>query len=450
MEKVQLGDHLTYKKLFNINIGPILMMLFISTYSIVDGLFIANFSTNPSSFAGVNLIWPVIMIVGGIGFMFGTGGSALVSKRLGEKNQELANRTFTNVFISAFITGIILSIIAFIFTPQIAEFLASTSKDSTPEMVSEAISYGRILIASMAFFMLQNMFQNFLMVDGNPGLGFVFTLICGISNIILDFLLIVVFKLGAQGAAIGTSVGYIIGSVGPTIYFIKKKKGNIFFTKPSRDIKSVLFACYNGISEFFSNISNSILGIIVNFYALSFYGEIGVSCYGIIMYVLLIFISIFIGICMGTTPYIGYNYGAQNTNELKNILRRVMIIIGISSLMMVILGISLSTPIALIFSNGDMELIELTKKAMVAFSISFAFCGFNMFISNMFTGLGNGTISAIISIFRTFVFQILAIVLLPIIFNNHDALWYYGGVQEGLALILSLSLLFAYKKKYNY
>lgn len=450
MEKVKLGDRLTYKKLFLISIGPILMMLFISTYSIADGLFIANFSTNPSSFAGVNLIWPVLMIVGGIGFMFGTGGSALVSKRLGEGNQELANKTFTNIFLSAFITGIILSTIGIIFTPQIAELLASVSDGSTPEMVSEATKYGRILMGSMAFFMLENMFENFFMVDGKPELGFLFTFISGLANIILDFLFIVVFKMGAIGAAIGTAVGYFIGSVGPTIYFLKKKTGNIFFAKPTADVKSVLFSCYNGLSEFFSNISNSIVGILINLFALKFYGEIGVSCYGILMYVVLIFISIFIGICMGTNPYIGYNYGAKNTSELRNILKKVFIVIGISSMMMVILGITLSRPIALLFSNGDEDLIALTQKAMFAFSFSFAFCGFSMFISNFFTGLGNGTISATISILRTFVLQILAIILLPIIFNSHDALWYYGLVQEGLAFIISVSLLIAFRKKYNY
>lgn len=450
MEKVKLGEHLTYKNILKISLGPILMMLFISTYSIADGLFIANFSNNPSSFAGVNLIWPVIMIIGGIGFMFGTGGSALVSKRLGEGKQELANKTFTNIFLSAFIVGILLSIIGFIFTPQIANILASVSDGSTPEMISEAAKYGRILMIGVSFFMLENMFENFFMVDGKQEIGFLFTLISGLTNIFLDFLFIVVFKLGAVGAAIGTVVGYAVGSIGPTIYFLKKKTGNIFFTKPSSDPKSVLFSCYNGLSEFFSNISNSIVGILVNFFALKFYGEIGVSCYGIIMYVILIFISVFIGICMGVTPFVGYNYGAKNTEELKNILKKTLLIIGISSLMMVLLGILLSRPIAIIFSNGNESLINLTQMAMTAFSFSFAFCGFSMFISNFFTGLGNGTISATISILRTFVLQILAIILLPIIFNSNDALWYYGLVQEGLAFIISLSLLIAFRKKYNY
>lgn len=450
MEKVEISEHLTYKKLFKINIGPILMMLFISTYSIVDGLFIANFSNNTASFAGVNLIWPVLMIVGGIGFMFGTGGSALVSKRLGEGNKELANKTFTNIFISAFVTGLVLSILGFIFTPQIAEALASVTEGSTPDMVNEATKYGRILMCGMAFFMLQNMFQNFLMVDGRPNLGFTFTLICGVSNIILDFLFVVVFKMGCQGAALGTLVGYIIGSVGPTIFFFKKKTGNIYFAKPTFDVKSVLFSCYNGMSEFFSNISNSIVGILFNYFALKFYGEIGVSAYGIVMYVILVFLSIFIGFCIGTTPFVGYNYGAKNTDELKNILKKSMMVIGVSSLMMVILCFALAEPIVLIFANGDQELIALTIKALRAFSIAFGFCGFSMFISNFFTGLGNGTISAILSVCRTFILQIGAIVLLPIIFNNNDAIWFYAAVQEGLALLLSFVLLFSFKKKYNY
>lgn len=288
------------------------------------------------------------------------------------------------------------------------------------------------------------------MVDEKPNLGFVFTLICGGSNIVLDFLFVVVFKMGCEGAALGTLVGYIIGSVGPTIYFLKKKTGNIWFAKPSPDFKSVLFACYNGMSEFFGNVSNSIVGILFNFYALKFYGENGVSAYGIVMYVILVFLSIYIGYCIGTTPFVGYNYGAKNTEELKNIKKRSLIIIAISSLMMFVLCFVLAEPIALIFSNGNQELIELTTLALRRFSIAFGFCGFSMFISNFFTGLGNGTISAILSICRTFVLQIAAIILLPIIFGNNDAIWFYAAVQEGLALILSFSLLIGFKKKYNY
>lgn len=450
MSKVNISDHITYKNLFKLNIGPILMMTFISLYGIVDGLFIANFSDNPSSFAGVNLIFPIIMLIGGTGFMFGAGGSALVGKHLGQQRNELANQTFTNILLSGFIAGIILSILGYIFIPNLAEWLASVTEGSTPEMVSEAIKYGRICMLGQAFFITQNLFQNFLMVDGKPNLGFTFTLASGLTNIFLDFLFIVVLKMGVIGAGLGTTVGYIVGSIGPLIYFIKKKDGNIFLAKPTIDFRRVLFCCYNGSSEFLNNVSNTFVSILLNFYLLDFYSENGVSAYGIILYVLLIFLSIFIGYSTGTCPCISYQFGAKNHDELKNIIKKSFIIIGVSSILMFVFGVTLARPIALLFSHGNQELIELTTRAMRIFSIAFAFCGFSMFITSMFTALENGLISAILSVIRTLFLQVLMIVILPLIFNSHDAIWWYAPAQEFLALILSFSLFFAFKKRYKY
>lgn len=424
------------------------MMVFTSLYSIIDGIFIANFSS-ASAFAGVNLVFPLIMVIGGIGFMLGTGGSALVSKLLGEKRNDEANKTFTMIIVFTTILGILFSIIGCLAIEPLVNLMASISIESTQEMISEAIIYGRILMLGQVAFMLQNVFQSFFMVDEKPFLGFLFTIFAGVTNIILDGILVGLLNLGTIGAALATTIGYIVGGIGPFIYFLTHKNGYIHFSHTKLKLKPLIKSCFNGSSEFVNQISTSIVSIVFNLQLLKYYGENGINAYGIIMYVSFVFLAIFIGYSIGIAPVISYHYGANNTNELKNVLIKSLIIIGSLAITMFILGEALAIPFATIFSKGDSNLISLATTGMRIYSISFLFSGLCILISSYFTALNNGLISAIISFLRTLVFQISFVFILPL-FLGAIGIWWAIVLSELFAILLAVIFLLTNKKKYNY
>lgn len=448
--KVHISDHFTYKSILKITIFPIFMMVFISLYSIVDGIFIANFSKSGSAFAAVNLVFPIIMVVGSIGFMMGAGGTALVSKFLGQKEEDKANQAFSLIVYSTIAIGIIFSIVGFLTTEPIVRALASRSENSTEEMVQYAIRYGKILMAAQVPFMLQNSFQSFFMVAEKNRLGFRFTLAAGITNMVLDALLIGVAKLEVTGAAIATLIGYCIGGFGPVIYFILKKNGLIHLGKAKVEFKMIAKAAYNGSSEFVANISMSVVSIVYNSQLLKAYGENGVAAYGIIMYVSFVFIAIFIGYSLGMAPCVGYNYGAENKKELRNILNKSLIAISVIALFMAAFAFFTARPFSSIFSNGNQELESLSEYAMRVYSLAFLGAGFSIFLSSFFTALNNGTISASISFLRTLVFQIAFAFLFPLIFKGNESLWWAITAGELLSMIIAFTFLLFKRKKYGY
>lgn len=445
---VKLSEHFTYKKIFKITIFPIIMMVFTSLYSIIDGIFISNF-TSESSFAAINLVFPFIMIIGSVGFMLGTGGTALVSKYLGEQRQDKANKTFSLIIYTAIILGTVLSIAGFFLVDPIVKAMASLSSNSTDLMVSEAIKYGRILSITQVFFILQNTFQTFFMAAEKPYLGFIFTLSAGLANMALDALFIGLFNWSVIGAALATVSGYVIGGVGPIIYFVVKRNGVISLGKTQVVFKDIFQSMYNGLSEFVSNIAMSVVSIVYNAILLKTYGENGVSAYGIIMYVSFVFMAIFIGYAIGMAPVVSYNYGAKNHDELKNVLSKSVLVIGITSLVMFVSSFLLSKPFAHIFSNGSSELLELSTLAMKIYSVSFLFIGISIFTSSFFTALNNGTISAICSLVRTLLFQIGFLFLFEFIFGGIGIWWAIVAGEAG-ATILSVIFLLTNKKKYRY
>ena len=443
-----LSDHFTYRKIFRMTIAPILMMIFTSLYVVVDGLFIANF-VGKDAYAGENLIFPIIMIIGGIGFMFGTGGSALSAKLLGEGKKEEANQVFSMLLVFTFLVGIIVSIGGYFLVETFAHGMASITEDATDEMVKEAITYGKILIIGQAIFMLQNYFQSFLLVDERSRLGFIATLCAGIGNIILDFLFIVVFKLGVAGAALGTISGYFVGAIIPFIHFIKNKNGLIEFKLTRFKARPILKSCFNGSSEFVNNISSSIVGIVFNIQLLKFMGQNGVAAYGTIAYVSFLFVSIFIGYSIGMAPVISFNYGAENHDELKNVLRKSLIIIFIMELFMVLISFTCARPLAMLFSSGNNDLEELTINALRICSLAFIFTGIGIFTSSFFTALNNGALSALNAFMRTLVFQIAFILLLPLIFGA-SGIWWAIIFADCAAFILAIACLIWKRKQYHY
>lgn len=448
MSKVHISDSFTFKKIFKMTIAPILMMVVASIYSVVDGIFISNFA-GKSSFAAVNLIMPVIMIVAGVGFMFGTGGSAFVSDLLGQGENEKAKKTFSMIIYSAAIIGIILSIIVFFFIEMIVKAFASINSNTSQEMINDAILYGKIMMAGATFYILQNTFQAFFAVAEKTTLGFIFTVCAGVTNMILDYIFIGVLNYGVAGAAIASILGMVVGSVGPFIYFIINKNNNISLGIPLFNIKDLLKVAGNGSSEFVSNVSTSIVSIVFNIQLLRYIGEDGVSAYGIIMYVSYIFIAIFLGYSIGMASVVGYNFGADNKKELRNVFHKSLFLISCLSLVMVILSESLATPFAKIFSSHSESLETLATTAMRIYSISFLFCGFSIYGSSFFTALNNGLISAIISMVRTLGFQLISVIILPLIFGV-NGVWWAMVVAETMSFVMTIVFLIVKQKKYGY
>lgn len=448
--QIHLGDHFDYRKLIRFTISPILMMILTSIYWVVDGFFISNF-VGTSAFAGVNLIFPVIMIVACLGFMFGSGGAALVAKELGEGDKEKANKTFSLITYTTFVVGVIFSISFFFLIEPIAYgFAAINSIETTQEMIDNAVIYGQVMIGGVVLYVMQGYYHPFFSVSEKSHLGFFFTLASGITNMLLDYILVGVVKdLGVVGAAMASLTGMFISSVGPTIYFTFNKKSLINLGKTSINFGKIWKSITNGMSEFVSNVSGSIVTIVFNIQLLKYIGEDGVSAYGIIAYVCFVFFAIFIGYSVGVSPIISFNYGAGNKNELTNILRRSLVIMMFVGFLMTTLSIVLSKHLVYIFARGNPNLLDLSIRAMRIYSVCYLFVGFSMFGSSFFTALNNGVLSAIISFCRTLVFQLISVFIFPLIFGV-DGIWFSIIFAELGSMIMTVTLMYTKRKKYGY
>ena len=443
---IQLSDHFTYKRLLRFVLAPIFMMIFTSIYSVVDGFFVSNFAGH-DSFVAMNLIWPVLMILGCVGFMFGAGGTAIVSKTLGEGDKKRANEYFTLIVIVTFVIGVVFGVVFYFLMPSLVSLIGGEGAQA-----ADATVYSRILMASLPFFMLQNLFQSFFITAEKPRLGFVFTVCSGVTNMVLDALFIAVFQWGIVGAAVATAIAQAVGGIAPVVYFACKNTSLLRFVKTKWYTRALLLSCFNGSSELLGNIAMSLVSIIYNLQLFRIAGKEGngVAAFGVIMYVQFVFIAIFIGYCLGVAPIVGYNYGADNRRELQNIFKKSLIIIAVTSVAMTVLSTSLAEVIAKVFLfNDSTELIPMTARGMRLFSISFLFCGFCMFCSSFFTALNNGLISAIVSFGRTLVFQIVCIYVLPI-FWGLDGIWLATPLAELLSAALCLVMFIINNNRYDY
>ncbi len=440
---IQLSDHFTYNKLLRFTFPSIIMMVFTSIYGVVDGFFVSNFA-GKTAFAAVNLIMPFIMILGGMGFMIGTGGNALVSLILGQNDREKANRYFSMMIYMTLLLGIVLSVTGIIFMRPVAAFLGAT-----PDMMEDCVLYGRIVIGFTSTFMLQNVFQSFLIAAERPKLGLAATVAAGVTNMILDALFVGVFSWGVAGAALATGLSQCIGGALPFVYFVRPNTSLLRLSRTKLALKPMLQACANGSSELMSNISSSVVSMIYNFQLLKYVGENGVSAYGVLMYVQFIFIAIFIGYSIGSAPIISYHYGAGNHMELKNMLKKSVLLSSGAGIILSLSAFLLAAPLAKIFVGYDAELFDLTAHAFQLFAFSFLLAGLNIFASSFFTALNNGAISAAISFMRTLIFQTGAVLLLPVFFDV-DGIWFAITIAEICACILSAAFLIAKRRKYHY
>ena len=440
---IQLSDHFTCGKLLRFVLPSIVMMVFTSIYGVVDGLFVSNFA-GKTSFAAINLVMPFIMVLGGIGFMIGTGGTALVAKVMGEGDAEKANRYFSMMLLFTVLVGAVLTALGLVFMRPVALFLGATE-----QMLPSCVLYGRIVIGFTTAFMLQNVFQSFLIAAEKPKLGLLATVAAGVTNMALDALFIAGFRWGVAGAAIATGLSQCVGGLLPLIYFLRPNTSRLRLVRTKLEARTLANACANGSSELMSNISSSIVSILYNFQLLHFIGEDGVSAYGVLMYVQFIFVAIFIGYSIGCAPIVGFHYGAQNYPELKNLLCISVRLMTGAGMVLAALAYGLASPLAKLFVGYDEGLYALTCHAFRLFSFAFLFAGFNIFASSFFTALNNGLISAVISFLRTLVFQTSSVLLLPLLFDV-DGIWYAISVAEICATIISLIFLFAKKNKYHY
>lgn len=441
--QIQLSDHFDYKKLIRFVMPSIVMMIFTSIYGVVDGLFISNFAGS-TAFAAINLVMPFAMVLGGVGFMVGTGGTALVAKTLGEGKKDLANRYFTMMVYFTLILGTVLGVFGIIFIRPVSYLLGATE-----DMIEYCVVYGSIIIGFTPAFMLQNLFQNFLVVAEKPKFGLVATIAAGVTNMVLDALFVAVFRWGIVGAAVATGISQLIGGILPLVYFLCPNDSLLRLVPTGLEGRPIIKAVTNGSSELMSNISSSLVSVVYNLQLMKYFGKNGVSAYGALMYVQFIFIAIYIGYIIGAAPIVGYNYGAKNRPELQNVFKKSMTLMISSGVVMTILALCLASPLAKLFVGYDPELCELTWRAFTLFAPTFLLAGVNIFSSGFFTALNNGLISAVISFLRTLVFQLLAVLMLPGLAGS-DSIWWSVAVAEVGALIISGVFLIANSKRYGY
>lgn len=440
---IKLSDHFSYRRLLRFTLPSIIMMLFTSIYGVVDGLFVSNFA-GKTPFAAINFIMPFLMILGTLGFMFGTGGSALVSKTMGEGEREKANQLFSMIVYISIACGIVLSVLGILLIRPIAALLGAEG-----DLLENCVLYGRIILITLTAFILQMEFQSFFVAAEKPGLGLVATIAAGVTNMVLDALFIAVFKWGLVGAATATAISQTVGGIVPLIYFFRPNASLLRLGKTKFDGKALFKTCTNGSSELMSNVSMSLVSMLYNIQLMKYAGEDGVAAYGVLMYVNLVFLAVFIGYAIGTAPVIGYHYGADNHTELKSLLRKSFVIIGAFSICMLALSISLAKPLSTVFVSYDKVLYDMTVRGFYIYSFSFLFAGVAIFGSSFFTSLNNGLISALMSFLRTLVFQIAAVMLLPLVWEL-DGIWISIVVAEFMACVVTLILLALNKKRYQY
>lgn len=440
---INLSDNFNYGKLLRFTFPSIIMLVFSSVYGVVDGYFVSNYA-GKTSFAAVNFIMPVLMILGCIGFMFGTGGGALIAKTLGEKDDKKANEIFTMIVAVSVGVGVFLTVLGIALMPLISRLLGADGK-----MLDDSVLYGRIVTIGLPFYILQYEFQCLFATAGKPKLGLYVTAAAGVTNMVLDYLLVAVFPLGIIGAAAATAFSQFVGGVIPLIYFLRENSSLLRFTKFKFDGRALFKTCTNGSSEFLSNIAMSVVSMLYNRQLMRYAGEDGVSAYGVLMYVGMIFMAVFVGYSVGVAPIVGYNYGAQNKEQLKNILRKSTVVIFVTAVVMFAASEFLSAPLSRIYVGYDQNLLEITVDAFKIFSFAFLFSGFAIFGSSFFTALNDGLTSALISFFRTLVFQAASVLIFPLIWDL-DGIWISIVAADVMAVALTLVFIFAKRKKYGY
>lgn len=440
---IQLSDHFNYRRLLRYTLPSILMLIFTSVYSVADGFFVSNF-TGKTPFAAVNFIMPLLILLGSVGFMFGTGGGALIAKTMGVGDMKKANEMFSLIVYTAGAFGVILTVFGILFLRPMVSFMGADG-----ELLENCVVYGRIILLALPFYILQYEFQCLFAVAEKPRLGLYVTIAAGIINMVLDALFVAVFHWGLAGAAAATAFSQFTGGMAPILYFGRKNDSPLRLGRCRPDRWALAKSCTNGSSELMNNISMSLVSMLFNVQLMKYAGENGIAAYGVLMYVSMIFQAVFIGYSVGTAPIVSYHYGAQNHDELKSLRRKSIFLISIFSILMLAAGQMLSYPLSLIFVGYDAQLMEMTVHAFTIFSFSFLMSGFSILGSSFFTALGDGLTSALIAFLHTMVFQCAAVLTLPLIWGL-DGIWSAVVLAEVMATVVTALFLIAKQKKYHY
>ena len=441
--KIQLSDHFNYRRLLRFTAPSIFMMIFTSIYSIVDGLFVSNL-VGKTAFTAVNFVMPILMVLGAIGFMFGAGGSALIAKTMGEGKPQKAKELFSLFVLCGTLCGILLGVIGFVTIRPLCSLLGAEG-----QLLEDSVRYSRTILLAMPFYLLQVEFQSFFIAAEKPQLGMWMTVLSGVLNMLLDWLLVGVFSMGLVGAGLATGISQTVGGVAALVYFALPNAGLLRLCRPKRDYRALLKMCTNGSSELMSNVAMSALGVLYNLQLLRYAGEDGVAAYGVVMYVNMIFLAVYIGYGTGIAPVVSYHFGAKNHSELKNLFRRSLRIILVCSLLMFGSGLLFADPLSRIFVGYDPDLLQMTVRAMQVYSVSFLLSGVAIFGSCFFTALNDGVTSAIISFLRTLVFQSTAVMLMPLVWGL-DGIWWSVVGCEGMAMAVSLFFFCHHRHKFHY
>lgn len=442
-KRIQLSDHFDYRRLLRFTFPSVIMLVFTSIYGVVDGFFVSNFA-GKTPFAAVNFIMPLLLILGCVGFMFGTGGSALIAKTMGEGRKEKAQEIFSMIVYVSIVSGIVLALLGFVFLRPMGRLMGAQG-----QLLEDSIVYGRIILAALPFYVLQYEFQCLFATAQKPGLGLGVTVASGMTNIVLDGIFVAIFHWGLEGAAAATALSQFVGGVIPLLYFGRENSSLLQLVKCGFDGKALLRVCANGSSELISNISMSLVSMLYNIQLVKYAGENGIAAYGVLMYVSMIFQAVFLGYSVGAAPVIGYHYGAGNYEELKGLKKKSFLLIGVFSVLMFTAGETLARPLSWLFVGYVPELLEMTAHAFMIFSFSFLCSGFTIYGSSFFTALGDGFTSALISFLHVFAFQCTAVLLFPVIWKL-DGIWVSIPAAEAMATAVTVLFLAGKKKRYHY
>ena len=440
---IKLSDHFNYQKLLQFTAPSIGTMAVMSIYGVVDGFFVANF-VGTLQLAALNFLFPPYMLLTFIGMLFGTGGSALIGKTLGEGKRQKANEIFSMLIYLSIFIGVVLGIWGIVYVRDIAEFLGATD-----EIIEYGVGYAHILLLALPFVILQMQFDSYFSTAAKPQLGFYVTLAAGLTNIVLDALFIIAFGWGLEGAAAATAISELIGGALPLVYFGRKNSSLLRLTKTYLNLPALFQTCSNGVSELLSAVSMSVVGMLYNWQLLKYAGSDGVAAFAVMMYATMIFESVFIGYSMGVAPVVAYHYGAKNYSELKNLLKKSLTVIGIFAAIMCISAEIFAGHLVDIFLESEENIFEMAVHGFRIFALGYLLMGFAMFTSAFFTALNNGKLSALISGMRTLVFEVSAILILPLIFGL-NGIWLSMIGAEIMAISVSAFLLKANAKRYRY
>lgn len=440
---MEFSQHFTYRRLIRSVISPIIMMVFTSVYSVVDGLFVSNF-VGKEAFAAVNFILPYLMFFNGIGFLFGTGGSALIAKTLGEKREQKANEIFSSLVLVSMLTGVAFAIVGGIFLKPVATWLGASG-----ELLENSLVYGRIYLLGVPACVIQYEFQNLFPTAGKSKYCLYSGIASGVTNIVLDALFVGVFSWGLVGAAAATILSQWLGALIPLVYFGRPNTSQLRLVKCRPDGRAMVKICCNGASEFVNNISMAVVSFLYNVQLLRYAGDNGIAAYGVLMYVNFLFTAVFWGYMVGVMPIVSFHFGARNHEELRSLLKKSLTLIFLGAAVMFTVAQLLKNGISQIFVGYDPELFDMTVRGFTLFSFCFLFSGIAIFSSSFFTALNDGLISAIVSFCRVFAFQIPAALVLPI-FWKLDGIWLSSVTAELMTCILGGILILAKRKKYQY